>query len=362
MWVDWSSLSRLRFLYGAQRSPSLSLNIGQRINYLSGGRLLSYADQRPGYRVPQRYLSSTLSRASTATIKVTAQQKKITSAYPSSTLPGGEAQAVQVEQKVDEEEADKRTQVVEYSDGTKAGPTDYQGASQVGIKEAEIESVIDPFLVDWDGSEDPDNPNFFDPDVLLKYRYRNWSPFKKSFVVFSIALLTFSVYIGSAIYTSSIPGLMSEFGIPQVIGSLGLTLYVLAYGIGPMFLTPLQELPSLGRNPVYIFGLILFLFLTGFVGSPALATGGASMADIFEGHRQSYMIGIWSLGAVAGPILGPVIGGFAAQAKDWRWPIYELMWISALAILFLSFLLPETYEATILRKRAQRLRKLTGNT
>lgn len=85
---------------------------------------------------------------------------------------------------------------------------------------------------------------------------------------------------------------MHDFAISQVQGLLGLTLYVMAYGIGPMFLTPLQELPSLGRNPVYIIGLAAFVlfnvpivvaknfstilafrFLTGFVGSPALATG-----------------------------------------------------------------------------------------
>jgi len=77
-----------------------------------------------------------------------------------------------------------------------------------------------------------------------------------------------------------------------VKAALGLTLYVMAYGIGPMFLTPLQELPSLGRNPVYIITLAIFVlfnvpivtaknfstilafrFLTGFVASPALATG-----------------------------------------------------------------------------------------
>jgi DHA1 family multidrug resistance protein-like MFS transporter len=54
-------------------------------------------------------------------------------------------------------------------------------------------------------------------------------------------------------------------------------------------------------------------------------------------------------------------GGFAAQAKDWRWPIYELMWISGFALAFLSLLLPETLESNILLKRARRLRKLTGN-
>ena len=32
--------------------------IGQQINHFSGGRLLPYADQRPDYSIPQRYLSS----------------------------------------------------------------------------------------------------------------------------------------------------------------------------------------------------------------------------------------------------------------------------------------------------------------
>ena len=59
-----------------------------------------------------------------------------------------------------------------------------------------------------------------------------------------------------------------------------------------MFLSSLQELPILGRNPVYIGSLFIFVlfqlpiavaknfstvlafrFLTGFFGSPALATG-----------------------------------------------------------------------------------------
>lgn len=53
--------------------------------------------------------------------------------------------------------------------------------------------------------------------------------------------------------------------------------------------------------------VLAFRFLTGFVGSPALATGGASMGDIFPPHRLPYVIGLWAIGAVCGPITGPVI-------------------------------------------------------
>lgn len=65
------------------------------------------------------------------------------------------------------------------------------------------------------------------------------------------------------------------------------TLFVLAYGMGPMILAPIQEVAFVGRNPVYIIGLglfvifqipgilaknittiLIFRFLSGFVGSP----------------------------------------------------------------------------------------------
>lgn len=147
-----------------------------------------------------------------------------------------------------------------------------------------------------------------------------------------------------------------------------------------MFLTPFQELAAYGRNTIYISTLFLFTvlqipiitatnietilafrFLTGFFGSPALATGGASMADLYPKHQHAYVIGVWALGAVAGPITGPVIGGFAAQANGWRWPQYELLWISVFGFIFLSLVLPETHGPAILLKRARRLRKLTGN-
>lgn len=125
-----------------------------------------------------------------------------------------------------------------------------------------------------------------------------------------------------------------------------------------MIFSPLQETPHLGRNPVYWAGLFLFIifqipivlpknltcllifrFLTGFVGSPILATGGASMGDIFPPNKLPYAMGVWSVGAVLGPILGPVVAGFPAMLKGWRWPIYELIWMSGFGLLiFVSWL------------------------
>jgi DHA1 family multidrug resistance protein-like MFS transporter len=85
------------------------------------------------------------------------------------------------------------------------------------------------------------------------------------------------------------------------------------------------------------------------------------MGDIFPPKAQPYAIGIWSLGAVSGPVFGPVIGGFAAEANGWAWPTLELLWISGFAFIVLSISLPETLGSTVLQRRAERLRKLTGN-
>lgn len=72
-------------------------------------------------------------------------------------------------------------------------------------------------------------------------------------------------------------------------------------------------------------------------------------------------MGIWGISAVCGPVLGPLIGGFAAQANGWKWPIWELMWLSGFVLVVLFFLLPETSAANILYRRTRRLRKVTGN-
>ncbi|KAF2841587.1 MFS general substrate transporter [Patellaria atrata CBS 101060] len=221
-------------------------------------------------------------------------------------------------------------------------------------------------LVDWYSTDDPENP-------------QNWSLKKKSFVALQIYLYTFAVYMGSSIYAPSSEGVVHRFGVSIDAASLGLSMYVLAYGLGPMLWSPLSEMPLIGRNPPYILtfaiftilclptalvdnfaGLIVLRFLQGFFGSPCLATGGASLGDLFSLIKLPYAISLWALAATCGPALGPIISGFSVQAENWRWSLWEMLWLAGPVWILLFLCLPETYGPNILLRRARRLRARTG--
>ena len=157
-------------------------------------------------------------------------------------------------------------------------------------------------------------------------------------------------------------------------------MYVLGYGIGPLLFSPMSEIPIIGRNWPYIvsFGLFTILavptalvdsyasllvlrFITGFLSSPALATGGASMGDLYSLLKLPYALTAWTAAAFSAPALGPVLSGFAVMNKNWRWSLWEILWMAGPMFIVMFLFMPETSAGYILLYRARRLRKLTGN-
>jgi MFS family permease len=61
-----------------------------------------------------------------------------------------------------------------------------------------------------------------------------------------------------------------------------------------------------------------------------------------------------------GPVLGPIIGGFVYQNLGWRWNNWIAL-IVAGVLAVVGFLVPETYSPELLRRRAAKLRKDTGD-
>lgn len=176
---------------------------------------------------------------------------------------------------------------------------------------------------DWSGSDDPGNP-------------QNWALLFRAYHTLSIGTLSFAVTCGSSIITPATPEIEAHFDVSRTVAILPLTLYVLGLGFGPILAAPVSE--TFGRNVVYkITAPIFILFLAGsglsksfaslcvcralagIVGGPVLAVGAGTSADLYPTHNRAVATSMFIMMPFLGPSLGPVIGGFAADFKGWRW-------------------------------------------
>lgn len=216
---------------------------------------------------------------------------------------------------------------------------------------------IDISQMDWDSDDDPGNP-------------MNWSLLKKWTVTMVVAGICLVVTFGSSLFVCGVPDIMLEMGISQTLGLSGLTFYLVGLAFGPTIAAPLSEV--FGRKIVYVTSLpisMLFImgvglsshireilvlrFFAGFFSSPAMAIAAGSIADMWSLDMMGIAMSAFCLAPFAGPVLGPVIGGYVAENKGWKWTLWVNL-MAAGAILFPVLLIPETYKPTILRARAKK--------
>jgi MFS transporter, DHA1 family, multidrug resistance protein len=345
--------------------------LGQAIHWLSGRRLFQYPEEKPDFELPLQYVIQLDGSEKDALPDDDASKSNLglpesvenTQTTASRSLPpvGGDIESLEM----------VRTMTSYRS--APYGNERARAERQLDLERMKTIPVIPQktadgvVLVDWYTTDDPANP-------------QNWSSLKKSFIVFVICTYTWVAYVGSSIFAPSEGGVEQHFGVSPIVAELGLSLFVLAYGVGPLIFGPLSEIPIIGRNPVYYLtffmywvlsfptaivddfgGLLALRFLQGFFGSPAVANGGATFGDIFSLIYVPYGLCWWVFSAWGGPALGPLIGGYAAMTKGWRWPLWEIVWMSSPMLLLLLCLMPETSTPNILLRRAKRLRKFTGN-
>jgi DHA1 family multidrug resistance protein-like MFS transporter len=342
--------------------------LGKVIRYLTVNKWLLYPEEEPGFVLPSQYQAA-LNRNE----KQHGLTNHSSSSNSSKTLPAIEQLTTRPDV---ESPAERLEAVMSHTQSMRSlkydkerieaeGQLDLQRTKSIPIRPVETESGV--ILVDWYTTDDQSNP-------------QNWSALKRGWVVFVICAYNWVTYIAGSLWVPAQPGIQEHFGVDIQVGSLGLSMFIVGYGIGPLLFGPITEIPIVGRHSVYFLtflvyfiltiptasidsfaGIVVLRFLSGFFGSPAIGIGGASVGDVMSFMYFPYGLGWWILSFWAGPSLGPTVGGFAAMAKGWRWPLWEVVWVSApmLALLFLCT--PETLGSNILLRRAKRLRKLTGD-
>jgi MFS family permease len=108
-----------------------------------------------------------------------------------------------------------------------------------------LHSVLTLVQVKWDGPEDPENP-------------KNWTNKKKWAATITVSLFTFISPVSSSMVAPALPSLAADLKVSdEVVSQLMLSIFVLAYAVGPLFLGPLSEI--YGRTIVLQLSNLFFL-------------------------------------------------------------------------------------------------------
>ncbi|KZM20465.1 uncharacterized protein EKO05_0004578 [Ascochyta rabiei] len=243
---------------------------------------------------------------------------------------------------------------------------DVEAAKPELAKKKSSRSIQDPNLVSWESADDPANP-------------KNWSMKRKWAATLIVSCFTLVSPISSSMIAPALSSISQEFNITnEVEAQLTLSIFVLAYAIGPLFLGPLSEIYGrvivlqlsnlfyLAWNLACGFAqtsgqLMAFRFLSGLGGSAPLAIGGGVLSDCFHAEQRGKAISIYSLAPLLGPAIGPIAGGFISENTTWRWCFYATTIFTAVVQCFGVALLQETYAPKLLAWKRDKLIKETGN-
>ncbi|KAJ5770246.1 uncharacterized protein N7511_002297 [Penicillium nucicola] len=247
---------------------------------------------------------------------------------------------------------------------SKEEQTDVESAREPAVQEKPTEK--DPNLVDWDGPDDPENP-------------QNFSTLRKWVITLTMSSMTMWITFASSVFSTATQVTAKEFNVSTEVMVLGTSLVVFGFALGPLCWAPLSEL--YGRRIPLFSGYAIFAifqipvavaqnletvlvcrFLVGVFGCSPLAVVGGAMADIWNPVDRAVAIAMFSSATFLGPVLGPIIGGFITDSYlGWRWTAWITLIASSFFGLVALLVVPETYGPVLLQKRAARLRTETRN-
>src|SRR5690349_12743913 len=162
----------------------------------------------------------------------------------------------------------------------------------------------------------------------------------KGFARAIIVLTTISAAIMELIDTSIV-----NVALAQISGNLGATIedtswVITAYAIANVIIIPLTGFFArlFGRKNYYLYSIILFTFasymcgnagslmslviwrfIQGIGGGALLSTSQAILFDAFEPEKRPMAAGMFGMGIVLGPTIGPTLGGLIVD--NYSWPL-----------------------------------------
>lgn len=207
----------------------------------------------------------------------------------------------------------------------------------------------------------------------------DFSQLKKWTITISAALTTFTCTFASSIFSSAVTVTAVEFKTSETVTMLGVSLYVLGFGCGPILWGPLSEycgrrwplligymLFAIMQIPIALTptlaGLLICRFLAGCFGSAPMTIVGALYTDFWDPAERGIAMSIYSIAAFAGPTCGPIAGSFITKSHlGWRWTAWITLIVASVVLFFAYLLVPETY-APVLKERAAKASGIDSST
>ena len=86
--------------------------------------------------------------------------------------------------------------------------------------------------------------------------------------------------------------------------------------------------------------LVIARALQGMAGAFLMPVTQAILLDIHSKTTYSKAVGVWSMGIIIGPIIGPTIGGYLTELWSWHWVFLINLPLGLLLVVGLFFVLP----------------------
>lgn len=214
-------------------------------------------------------------------------------------------------------------------------------------------------------TNDPENPH-------------NWATWLRWLYTIVLSILVISVAYGSACITGGLELVNEKYHVSTEVSILSCSLMVIGFSLGPLIWSPVSDL--YGRRVAYFVSLGLYVifnipcalapnigcllacrFLCGVWSSSGLCLVGGSIADMFPSETRGKAIAFFAYAPYCGPVFGPLVNGFI-NISTGRMDL--IFWVNMAFCGFMWIVvafIPETFAPVILKRRAARLRKETGN-
>ncbi|MGD0919762.1 MAG: DHA2 family efflux MFS transporter permease subunit [Thermodesulfobacteriota bacterium] len=180
---------------------------------------------------------------------------------------------------------------------------------------------------------------------------RKWS------ILIVVILSSFMAILDNNIVNVALPKIMANFGARVDQIEWVVTGFMIAFAISMPATSWLREV--LGLKKVFMASLVLFCLGSALCGAAwgkdsliafriIQAIGGGAMmptgltliSETFPPHERGTAMGVWSIGLMVGPAVGPFLGGYLVDEVSWRAIFYVNLPVGVMAILAAHLILP----------------------